>query len=140
MDGEFSRSADKRDAAGSPSDPAGRRRGTRRFPAHIRLRRTRDYERVYGSARPRSSPHFSCYCLPNELGYSRFGITVRASAGSAVRRNRIKRRVRELIRLHREDFPAGWDVIIHPKTEVATLDLAPLERELVALLQRALRP
>lgn len=140
MDGEFSRGAGRKDATGSRPDPAVRDRGTRRFPAYIRLRRTADYERVYRSTRPRSSARFTCYCLANELGYSRFGITLRASAGSAVRRNRIKRRVRELIRLHREEFPAGWDVIIHPKPEVARRDFGELTREFTSLLQRAMQP
>lgn len=136
MDGEFSRRADRRGAGGSRSELA---RGSRRFPPELRLRRTADYERVHRGARPRSSAHFTCYCLPNERGYSRFGIAVRAAVGSAVRRNRAKRRVRELIRLHREEFPAGWDVVIHVKAEAASEPFAGVAREFVTLLQRAMQ-
>lgn len=135
MDGEFSKAADKKGGTGSRSSPA---RGRYAFPARFRLRRTIDFERVYRRGRKHSSAHVTCYCLPNELGYGRFGLTIKAAVGTAVRRNRIKRRVRELIRLHREEFRAGWDVILHPKPEVGTLPFAQLEQEFVALLQRVL--
>lgn len=135
MDGEFSKAAGRRGGTGLPSEPP---RSRFAYPARFRLRRTADYERVYRSGRQRSSPHFTCHCLANDLGYSRFGITIKASVGSAVRRNRIKRRVRELIRLHREEFPAGWDVILHPKLDVAILPFAQLEQQFTALLARAL--
>jgi ribonuclease P protein component len=135
VDGEFSKAAGKRGGTGLPSSPA---RARYAFPGRFRLQRTADFERVYRRGRKRSSAHVACHCFANGLGHSRFGITIKAAVGTAVRRNRIKRRVREVIRLHREEFPAGWDVILHPKPEVGTLPFAQLEQEFVALLQRAL--
>ena len=66
---------------------------------------------------------------------SRFGISVKKALGGAVVRNRIKRRVREILRRNRTEIPTGWDIVIHPKSSVAHVAFAPLEAELVRLLR-----
>jgi ribonuclease P protein component len=66
---------------------------------------------------------------------SRFGISVKKALGGAVVRNRIKRRVREILRRNRTEIPTGWDIVIHPKSSVAQAAFAPLEAELVRLLR-----
>ena len=68
-------------------------------------------------------------------GTSRFGISVKKALGGAVVRNRIKRRVREILRRNRTEIPTGWDIVIHPKSSVAGAAFAPLEAELVRLLR-----
>jgi len=68
-------------------------------------------------------------------GMSRFGISVKKALGGAVVRNRIKRRVREILRCNRAEIPTGWDIVIHPKNSVARAAFAPLEAELVRLLR-----
>jgi ribonuclease P protein component len=66
---------------------------------------------------------------------SRFGISVKKALGGAVVRNRIKRRIREILRRNRTEIPTGWDIVIHPKSSVAQAAFAPLEAELVRLLR-----
>ena len=74
----------------------------------------------------------------NARGLSRFGMSVKRALGNAVVRNRIRRRVREIIRLHREEIASGWDIVIHPRSSVATSAFAPLTAELLDLLRSAL--
>lgn len=61
-------------------------------------------------------------------------MSVKKALGNAVVRNRIRRRVREILRLHREEFAPGWDVVIHPSRGIATLKFDRLEAELLSLL------
>ncbi len=70
---------------------------------------------------------------------SRFGISVKKALGGAVVRNRIRRRIREILRRNRTEIPSGWDIVVHPRRTVAEAPFAPLEVELVRLLQ-GLRP
>ena len=128
----------------------------------MRLLKRVEYEAVYGAGQRRSSPQFSVFfraqiALPKEAPgrefmregerspatalaasagrSSRFGISVKKALGGAVVRNRIKRRIREILRRNRTEIPTGWDIVIHPKSSVARLPFAPLEAELVRLLR-----
>ena len=68
-------------------------------------------------------------------GMSRFGISVKKALGGAVVRNRIKRRVRDILRRNKTEIPTGWDIVIHPRSSVAKAAYASLETELVRLLR-----
>jgi ribonuclease P protein component len=57
--------------------------------------------------------------------------------GKAHERNRIKRRMREALRRHTALFPRGFDMILHPRRSVLTIDFMKLEAEVVRILQQA---
>ncbi len=118
-----------------------------RLSQAVRLLRTRDFERVYRQGRRRRSPHFVLIATPNQLHRTRFGLSVQARLGGAVVRNRIKRRVREILRRHRPEKPRphatseaiGWDVVVQPlSAEVAAADFAALSEELTRLVETSL--
>ncbi len=73
---------------------------------------------------------------PNGGAESRFGASVKRALGTAVERNRIRRRIREVVRLGRQEIAPGWDIVIHPRRTVATADFAALSRELLDLLKQ----
>jgi ribonuclease P protein component len=89
---------------------------------------------VYRSGKRKSNAHFTLFYRANGQPNSRFGFSVKKTLGGAVVRNRIRRRVREIIRLHRQELPAGWDIVIHPKSSVAQAAFLPLTSELLRLL------
>lgn len=64
---------------------------------------------------------------------------MKRALGGAVVRNRLKRRIREILRLHRQEIATGWDIVIHPRSSVATAPFGALEQELVELLKSALK-
>jgi ribonuclease P protein component len=63
------------------------------------------------------------------MPYSRFGFSIKKEIGGAVVRNRIRRRVREIVRLHREEIGAGWDLVIHPKKVVVRSEFGVVTAE-----------
>ena len=71
----------------------------------------------------------------NAQPVSRFGFSIKKALGGAVVRNRIRRRVREMVRCHRTEIPAGWDIVIHPKSSVARAEFAMLAADLLRLLK-----
>ena len=126
----------------------------------MRLLKRAEYEAVYGAGQRRSSPQFSVFFRahvalpksaagrePTREGFSsagapaatgntsRFGISVKKALGGAVVRNRIKRRIREILRRNRTEIPTGWDIVIHPRSSVAKAAYSSLETELVRLLR-----
>ncbi len=97
--------------------------------------RRAEYEAVYRDGRRRSSQQFAVFCRANGLGRSRFGISVKKALGGAVVRNRIRRRIREILRQNGSEIPSGWDIVIQPRSSVARAEFATLTTELVRLLQ-----
>ncbi len=110
-------------------------------PATVGLA-TRDFDRIYRApTRRQQSECFLVLARPRTsgAGMTRWGISVKARLGTAVLRNRVKRRLREILRRAQETWPPGWDVVVEPRTsKVATADFSALGRELEALLAAAL--
>ena len=90
---------------------------------------------MYRAGKRRSSSHFTVFYRANELPQSRFGFSIKKALGGAVVRNRIRRRLREMVRCHRLEIPAGWDIVIHPKSAVAKAPFAALTADFLRLLQ-----
>jgi ribonuclease P protein component len=108
------------------------------FPRSARLLRTGEYDRVYRDGRRRTAQHLVVFYRANGLSRSRLGISVKRTLGTAVERNRIRRRLREVFRTYRQEIPAGWDIVIHPRSGMAQAEFAAFGKELVSLLQQAL--
>lgn len=100
----------------------------------VRLRRHADYGLVYGASRKHSGESLSYFYRTQppqaDPGVARFGITVPRALGPAVVRNRIKRRVRIAARAALAALPPGIDIVLHPRSSVAEMDFAALQREM----------
>jgi ribonuclease P protein component len=115
------------------------------------LRKHADYLRAYADGRKRHSAAMSWFLAPQTATQtvqqatesasaptaSRVGLTVGKIMGKAHERNRIKRRMREALRRHIDLLPAGFDLILHPRRTVLTMEFAQLEREVVRILNEA---
>ena len=97
--------------------------------------RRAEFEAVYRGGQRRSSQQFVVFFRANGKEHSRFGISVKKALGGAVVRNRIRRRIREILRLDRSEIPSGWDIVIHPRSSVARTAFASLEAEFLRLLR-----
>jgi ribonuclease P protein component len=111
--------------------------GSLTFPREARMVRKGDFDRVYRAGKRRASSHFTVFIRANELPLSRFGFSIKKALGGAVVRNRIRRRVREMVRCHRQEIPAGWDIVIHPKSAVGTGEFAALTEEFLRLVNKS---
>ncbi len=101
------------------------------FPRSVRLLRHADFERVYKQGRRHFAAHMTVFYLPRREGDSggRVGFTVGKVLGGAVVRNRMKRRLREAVRLHGM-IPAAMDVVINPKKSLLTAAFVDVQREI----------
>jgi ribonuclease P protein component len=100
----------------------------------VRLVRRGEFDAVYRAGKRRSSSHFTVFFRANELPQSRFGFSIRKALGGSVVRNRMRRRMREIVRCHRLEIPSGWDIVVHPKTGVAEAPFASLTADLLRML------
>ncbi len=90
------------------------------FPKAFHLRRAGDFHQVYASGVKKHTRGFIIFRRPNELEHPRLGLSVSRKYGSAVRRNRIKRLIREAVRLHWQRWNLeGSDIVIITKRSSA---------------------
>ncbi|HEV7510979.1 MAG TPA: ribonuclease P protein component [Candidatus Acidoferrum sp.] len=102
-----------------------------RFTGAMRLLRHSDFERVYKQGRRHPAAHMTVfYLLRQPAGGLRIGLTVGKVLGGAVERNRIKRRLREAVRLHWPVVSMPVDVVINPRKSVLKIEFSGLCNEL----------
>ena len=103
------------------------------FPPSHRLGGRLAFRAVFDAGRKASKGPLTAYVRPNGLGHPRLGLTVPRRVGNAVKRNRVKRMLREAYRHLRHDFPVDYDFVVvvrpHPP-----LTLAEYQRLTSALL------
>ncbi len=73
--------------------------------------------------------------LPNRLNHSRFGFSVSKRIGKAVQRNKIKRQMREIVRLRRADIQSGWDLLFVARVPIAQCRYQVIDQAIGDLLR-----
>jgi ribonuclease P protein component len=104
----------------------------------VRLRRHADYQRVYREGRKHFSASMSYFYALRDAEQTaspgpRVGLTAGKVLGNAVERNRIKRRMREIVRRHAPIVEARVDIVLHPRRSVLTADFVLLESEVARI-------
>jgi ribonuclease P protein component len=107
---------------------------TNAFGKNVRLRNAAEFRRVYEKGAKRISRSFVLFAMCNGLSFSRFGLTAPRRLGKAHERNRIKRRIREILRTSGARMPVGFDFVVNPRRPAAERPYAELRTELMALL------
>lgn len=92
------------------------------------LKQNHEFRRLYSKGKSAVSPYFVIYCRKTRRPVSRLGITTGVKLGNAVKRNRARRRIRELYRTHEAELLPSYDVVIVARTRVIYGRYAELER------------
>jgi len=102
-----------------------------------RLRHSVQFQRVRREGQAWPHPLLVFCAAANDLPYSRFGIVASKHIGNAVVRNRVKRLLREAIRVRRAKVAPGWDVVLVARTLIVEAVLRRIGEALDSLLQQA---
>jgi ribonuclease P protein component len=104
----------------------------------FRLRKHADYQRVYQQSHKHFSPSMTYFfaerpSLPAPASGPRVGLTAGRVLGKAVERNRIKRRMREVVRLNLTLLTRDVDIVLHPRRTVLTAQFTQLQNEIAKI-------
>jgi ribonuclease P protein component len=100
-----------------------------------RLKKPEQFDLVYKKGFSQANQLLVLKAMSNGLEFSRYGISINKRIGIAVIRNRIKRVLREILRL--KPLPPGWDIILIVRSPAAGSDYRQLEKSVGSLLTRA---
>ena len=87
------------------------------------------FRRLYQKGRSAANSYLVVYCRKNSLSENRIGLTVSAKLGHAVVRNRIRRRLREIYRLHEAELRRGAELVVVARSRRVTASYGELERD-----------
>jgi ribonuclease P protein component len=107
------------------------------YPKSVRILRPQEFRQTYDEGMKHSCALFAVFYRRREgAEAARFGFTCPRALGKATVRNRIKRRLRECVRLRRERFPFGFDLVFNPRKALLEAPWSEVERHVEKLLQR----
>jgi len=91
------------------------------------------FRRLYRRGASSANAFLVIYARKNGSAENRIGLTVSAKMGCAVKRNKIRRRLREIYRLNEEKFLGGYDMVVVVRSRAMTADYARLEKAYLSL-------
>lgn len=102
-----------------------------------RVQKNERFQEVRRNGRSYSNKTLVLCVLENQQSYSRFGFSVSKRIGNAVVRNRIKRRLREAMRLRMDQIESGWDIVFIARNSIRFADYHEIDKACARLLRRA---
>ena len=108
------------------------------MPALPTIRRRADFEAIGRRGSRSSTPFLVLRSLRTDRADTRIGLSTPRTLGGAVHRNRVRRRLRELLRRRLAGIGPGWDLLLIARPPAANASFAELGAAIDALLRRPL--
>jgi ribonuclease P protein component len=99
------------------------------------LTKPEQYALVYEKGISRADSILVIKAIPNQTEQSRYGISVSKKVGKAVVRNRVKRILREILRL--SPLECGWDIVLIARRSIVFCNYHRIQKSVTNLLSRA---
>ena len=94
------------------------------------------FRRLYRKGTSAVNGYLVLYCRKNGTDQNRVGLTVSAKLAHAVHRNRLRRQLREIYRLHEQQFARGYDLVVVARTRAIGAPYAVLEQAYLSLAEK----
>ena len=102
-----------------------------------RLKKNKEFQYTYKKGRSFGHPLLVLICRKTRLPVARIGFSITKKFGKAVRRNRIKRQLREILRLRLPDIKTGYDIVFVIRKEAKDAAYSKLYEAVNKLLKKA---
>ena len=102
----------------------------------VSLKENHLFRRLYQKGKTAADGRLALYVRPNGRPGNRLGFTVSTKLGHAVVRNRVRRRLREIYRLHESQFRPGWDLVVVVRSRAVDAPYRKLEGAYLSLADK----
>lgn len=104
-----------------------------------RINQGRDFRRAYARGKRFAGKYCILFVIENEFQHNRFGIVCSKKVGNAVTRNRARRRLKEIIRLHCDDWSQAEarDLVVVARAGIKNASYQAIEKDFLLLTGRA---
>lgn len=99
----------------------------------VSLKENHIFRRIYRKGQTAADSRLAVYVRRNGRHTNRLGLTVSTKVGHAVVRNRLRRRLREIYRLHEQELVRGVDVVVVARVRAGSSDYHRLEESFLRL-------
>jgi ribonuclease P protein component len=107
------------------------------YPKSARILRPQDFRQTYDQGTRHACALFAVFVRRRDDDLpARFGFTTPRALGKANIRNRLRRRLRECVRLERDRFPHGFNIVFNPRKSLLDAPWAEVHRQVDKLIQR----
>lgn len=102
----------------------------------VSLKLNHVFQRLYRKGDRSAMPTLALYSRRNGRGENRLGLTTGAKLGHAVVRNKLRRRLRAIYRIHESEFKPGFDIVVVCRAASVQASYQRLERDLLRLARK----
>lgn len=103
-----------------------------------RLCKNREYQFVYRRGKSHVNRYAVLYALPRSPKQAtRIGFVTGKKIGCAVERNRCRRLMKEVYRLHQHELVEGYDLVLIGRSQLKHVDYAQAEKSILQLFRHA---
>ena len=101
------------------------------------IKRNYEFRRLYSAGKSSATGHIALYCRRSrQRGRNQLGITVGTKVGNAVVRNRVRRKLKEIYRLHESEIRRGFDLVIVARVKSRDATYRQLETDFLRLVDK----
>ena len=104
--------------------------------AAVTLKENYEFRRLYQKGASAVSPVMVLYCRKNRLGHNRLGLVSSTKLGHAVVRNKLRRRLRAIYRIHEAELKSGYDIVIVCRAASVEARYQRLERDFLRIMRK----
>ena len=100
------------------------------------LKKNYEFHRLYSKGKSAVTPFLAVYARQSKRPVNRIGFTVSTKLGKAVKRNRVRRRLREIYRLHEAEFVPGTELVVVARGRAVTATYRQLETAMLSACKK----
>jgi ribonuclease P protein component len=102
-----------------------------------RLKKSKEFGYVYKRGKSYADRFLIMYIVPNNSQSNKVGFSVSKKVGNSVKRNKIKRRLREIFRLNNNDIKKGYNLVFIPRAQISKAEYKDIENSMINLFKKA---